>query len=89
MADDLPKEDKFIRGVAALGKELGVSPAEALVLFGRMARHFIDHAHEVGTTGMSYNELVEDALNRFATGLGGMVANVSIEKVPAAPKEVH
>lgn len=89
MADNTSKEAKFIKGVAQLAKDLEVTPDVALVLFGRMARLFADHVHTHGTSDKTYHELVEDALNRFASGLGGRVSNVSIERGPDAPKEVH
>ena len=88
MAKDIKKATKFIEGVAKLGKELGISPGDALVLFGSLARGFIEHTNEKGDSGMSYEELVENAMTRFASGLGGAVKEVRIEAAPG-PREVH
>jgi hypothetical protein len=88
MTRDIKKEIEFIEGVARLGKKLGIPPGDSLVLFGRLARGFVEHAHAKGDSGKNYEELVESAMNRFATGLGGAVSHVTIESAPDA-KDLH
>jgi hypothetical protein len=81
MSDD--KEEKyteFVRRVALLGKELQVSPGEALYLFGSLARGFVEHAHQRGDG--SVQELAEKALNRFAAGFGGEVSDITVKQTP-------
>lgn len=62
--------DEFIRRIGRLGKELNVSPGEAMVLFGHVARGVVEFMHQQGDTGMTHDQLLEDALNRYASGLG-------------------
>jgi hypothetical protein len=81
MADkDIKKYDEFVRRVADLAKELKVSPSEGLHLFGQIARGFVEHSHARGDG--EFEALAEQALNRFATGFGGEVSDVTVKPAP-------
>ena len=82
MARYKKNEMRFVEGVTALGKELGVPPIDALELFGVIARRFIDHVHERGESGMTHDELITSALRSYAGGLGLKLADVSIKPLP-------
>lgn len=59
---------EFVRRVTMLGRELQITPFEALFLFGSIARGIVNTFHARGDG--RYDEMAARALGRFASGFG-------------------
>lgn len=79
MSKSGPKEKAFVLAVSKLGIDLGVKPADALFLFGRIAREIVEYGVKSGKG--TFEELTKEALDSFCTGLGGAAADVVVTKV--------
>jgi hypothetical protein len=73
-----PKGKAFVQAITRVGTELGIDPAEAAFLFGRVARMIVQHGVDTGQG--RFDSLAENAVDSFCRGLAVAAPGVTVMK---------